>query len=320
MKTQKQSLSSSNPLVSIVMPTYNREILIKETIEAIISQTYSNFELLIISDGSTDNTEAVIKAFNDERIKYFSIENSGRPAVPRNYGIKQTQGKYIAFCDDDDLWTSSKLQKQVLFMETHPGTSLSYGFAESFGDPEDRGALLHTKKESIMAESFEMLLLGNKIPLFTVMLRKDCLAETGVFDEDPALKALEDYDLWLRIAMKYKISCITEVLGRYRKHPDNVSIDRVALRKKHLPILEKFDKNGWADKSLLKKARSILYWSIGNALLSEKQGEYKLWFSRSFLLHFNVKAFLALILYLLPLEAAYKLFYFVKGLKIKHLH
>jgi glycosyltransferase involved in cell wall biosynthesis len=302
------------------MPTYNRDILIKESIESIINQTYSDFELLIISDGSTDNTEAVVKAFNDERIKYFSIENSGRPAVPRNYGIKQSQGKYIAFCDDDDLWTPSKLQKQVFFMEAHPDTFLTYGFAESFGDPLDSGSLLHTKKESMMAESFEILLLGNKIPLFTVMLRKECLTETGVFDDNPDLKALEDYDLWLRIAMKYKISCIPEMLGRYRKHPNNVSINRVELRKKHLPILEKFAQNGWADKSLLRKARSILYWSIGNALLSEKNGEYRLWFSRSFLLHINAQALFALILYLLPLEAAYKLFYFVKGLKIKHLH
>ena len=102
-----------NSFISVIVPTYNRADLISETIESILNQTYKYFELIIVDDGSTDNTEEVIRKFKDSRIKYIKTDNWGGPARPRNTGIKKTKGEYIAFCDDDDIWLPKKLEKQI---------------------------------------------------------------------------------------------------------------------------------------------------------------------------------------------------------------
>ena len=102
-----------SPLVSVVLTTYNRADLISETIESILSQTFRNFELIVVDDGSTDNTEEVVRSYNDERVHYIKTDNWGGPAKPRNIGIKKAKGEYIAFCDDDDLWLPNKLEVQL---------------------------------------------------------------------------------------------------------------------------------------------------------------------------------------------------------------
>jgi GT2 family glycosyltransferase len=137
-----------------------------------------------------------------------------------------------------------KLARQVVFMEQHPDIGLSFGYAENFGKTTFQGLLLYARKESDNIDSFEKLLLGNKIATFTVMVQKRCLDAVGGFDENPEFKAVEDYDLWLRIALKYRIACVPEIFGKYRVHPLNISGNKVKERMKLLKIAEKFKKDG----------------------------------------------------------------------------
>ena len=109
----------NTPLVSAIVTTYNRANLIGETINSILKQSFKNFELLIVDDGSTDNTGDVINSFQDKRIVYIKSDNWGGPARPRNIGIKRAKGEYIAFCDDDDLWVKDKLEKQLNIFKTY---------------------------------------------------------------------------------------------------------------------------------------------------------------------------------------------------------
>ena len=106
----------SGPLVSVIVSTHNRADLLCETLDSILSQTYENFELIVVDDGSTDNTEEVVKRHSAGRINYLKIDNWGGPARPRNIGIEKAKGKYIAFCDDDDIWLPKKLEKQINYI------------------------------------------------------------------------------------------------------------------------------------------------------------------------------------------------------------
>ena len=100
--------------VSVIIPTFNREHLLKETMEYILNQTFKDFELIIVDNYSSDNTENAVKSYNDKRIRYFKNQNNGVIAVNRNFGIKKARGEFITFCDDDDLWLPQKLEKQLL--------------------------------------------------------------------------------------------------------------------------------------------------------------------------------------------------------------
>ena len=105
--------------VSVIVPTYNRAHLLKKTIESILSQTYTDLELIVVSNYSTDNTDDMVKSYKDDRIKYFKNQNNGIIAVNRNFGIRKSTGEYIAFCDDDDTWLPNKLERQVNFFNKH---------------------------------------------------------------------------------------------------------------------------------------------------------------------------------------------------------
>ena len=106
-----------DPLVSVIIPTYNRAGVIKETINSIINQTYSNFEIIIVDDGSTDNTGDIIKTFQDDRIKYYWKKNTGLPSKARNVGLKHVNGEFIAFLDSDDIWLPKKIETQLFDAE-----------------------------------------------------------------------------------------------------------------------------------------------------------------------------------------------------------
>ena len=314
------ALETEIPLVSVIVPTFNRAQLLSETLESILNQTFCNFELIVVDNMSEDGTEAYVKGFDDPRIRYFSNANHGIIAVNRNYGIRCAIGKYIAFCDDDDIWLPEKLQIQVDFMEQNPDVGLTFGYAENFGDTAYSGLLLYAKKESDSIDSFEKLLLGNKIATFTVMVQKKCFNTVDCFDENPEFKAIEDYDLWLRIALKYRIACVREILGKYRVHRENFSGNKVNERMKLLKIIEKFKREGLIPQDLLKRAESRIYWMIGNALLSYNNSNYRIWFVNSFISSLNMRTVLGLLLCCLPLGMSHSVFNRLERLKISCQH
>lgn len=201
--------------VSIVVPTFNRENLLKETIESIFGQTFTDFELIIVDNYSKDNTEKLVKSYNDKRIRYFKNQNNGIVAINRNFGIKKANGELIAFCDDDDLWMQEKLEKQVLEFEKDSQVGLVCTNGFSFDENGIRGKMGKSRDHYL---TFEQLLKDNTIPSCSVMVRKRALDEVGLFDESQEILTAEDYELWLRIATKYKIKYIDIPLVKYRVH------------------------------------------------------------------------------------------------------
>jgi len=204
--------------VSVIVPTYNRAHLVTETMDSILSQTFKDFELIVVDNYSSDNTEEVIKSYKDERIRYFKHRNNGVVAVNRNYGVSKAKDEYIAFCDDDDLWFPEKLEKQVQEMEKDSQVGLVCNNEIHFDDRGDHGEVFRAKPGDSNL-TFEALVWKSFISSSTVMVRKAVLDDVGVMDESPELVGVEDYELWLRIARKYRVKYIDIPLGKYRTHP-----------------------------------------------------------------------------------------------------
>lgn len=205
--------------------------MVTETIDSILNQTFKGFELIIVDNDSTDNTEEVIKSYKDERIRYFKHQNNGVVAVNRNYGINKARGEYIAFCDDDDLWFPEKLEKQVQEMEKDGQIGLICSNGINFDRYGEHEELLRTTlKDSNF--TFGSLIWGNSIICCSALVKRQVIDDVGMMDESPEIFGGEDYELWLRVAKKYKVRYINLPLIKYRTHPG-------AYRKRALNGLER---------------------------------------------------------------------------------
>jgi len=212
----------SKPLVSIITPVYNGEKYLAQTIESALTQSYSNFELIIVNDGSFDQSDLIIEKYlvADPRIYYIQQTNAG-VASARNTAIKRAKGKYISFLDQDDLWHKNKLDIQVAALEQDN----NFAFVYSRQKIIDGSGMPVNLDWSTGATSycFKELFLRNKITILTVLLRKSIIDEVGLFNEK--LAGTDDYEMWLRITLKYPIHFLDQILGSYRVHETNVSHD-----------------------------------------------------------------------------------------------
>jgi glycosyltransferase involved in cell wall biosynthesis len=203
------------PTVSVVIPAYNSGATIVATIESVLQQTYADYEIIVVDDGSTDDTRVRVDAFG-ARVRYAYQSNSERSAA-RNHGIRLARGKYIAFLDADDQWLPDKLAKQVALLERKPELALVYCWANLI-DPAGyaRGFIGQDFpiEQAENCQAFEGLALGRSIPTLTVIVRAECLTTTGVFDENICYG--EDWDLWLRFALQYPIGFVPEPLANYQ--------------------------------------------------------------------------------------------------------
>ncbi len=196
------------PSVSIITPTYNRAQYIKEAIESVISQTYSDWELIVVDDGSTDQTFEILDKYTkqDKRIRYIRQSNSG-PSAARNTALAQANGKYIAFIDDDDRWLPEKLEIQVKLMESDPKIGFCYVRFQVYKKIQnklEKGTLF----PQFLAAKFEDLFDVFIAPSSTIF-RKSCLDQVGWFSSK--YNRSEDFDLWLRVAQICKIMPIDQV-------------------------------------------------------------------------------------------------------------
>lgn len=213
-----------NEKVSVIIPTYNRAKYVIEALESVLNQTYKNYEIVIVDDGSTDNTREVLRQYlADDRITYI-YEKNGGPASARNVGIKHSTGEHIAFLDSDDLWLPDKLVYQVEYLKTHCDVGIVFTDAKAFG--EDLGPVNAARAEfrfRFHNPSFKLLMWGNYMPTPTVMLRRACIDKVGCFDESSDLRiGGEDYELWLRIARVFKIGHLDQVLVKIRFSQDSL--------------------------------------------------------------------------------------------------
>src|SRR5712692_3480948 len=184
-------------LVSVVIPTFNSADYVVQAIQSVLAQTYQEFEIIVVDDASTDNTEELLRPFAD-RICYVRQDRGGQSAA-RNRGILQARGELIAFLDADDLWRPTKLARQVEYLKCHPEACLVYtDFTRGPLPGSNNESRLRDFKPRDPADVFHGLLEENFIATPTVMVRRSALARSGLFD--PTLRGSEDLDLWLRLA------------------------------------------------------------------------------------------------------------------------
>ena len=221
------------PKVSVIMPTFNRIKYLCEAIDSVLAQTYKDYEIIVVDDGSMDDTKEALKCYGD-RIRYFYCNNRG-VAGARNFGINQASGEYIAFLDDDDLWLNDKLARQIPVLDNDH--MLAFVCADTYVI-DARGRVIKAWRKGVHnQETFGSLYESDFAYTLTVVARKSCLNEVGPFDE--MLTGSEDYDMWLRLAKKYKFKHIPLFLAKYRLHENNQSKDYDLRLKKHKIIAAK---------------------------------------------------------------------------------
>jgi len=229
------------PLVSIIVPSYNSAYFLPETIESVLKQSYQNWEMLIVDDGSSDNTLSIAGQYaaKDNRIRVFSLGyNSARPAVPRNYGMRQAKGDYIAFLDSDDLWLTEKLQKQVAFLENNRDIFLLY--SQCIIEKDGKQLSVSPRKPMSGRIFKDLFLYFNFIDCLTVIMRNNKEKNIYFFDEDIRLAAAEDYAMWLLIARNEQIAFLNEPLAIYKIHSKGISTGAFLNFKKCGLVLRKF--------------------------------------------------------------------------------
>lgn len=204
--------------VSVIIPTYNCSAYVGEAVESVLAQSYRDFELIVIDDGSTDETAQTLQAYGD-RLHYVRQENQGE-SVARNHGIRLARGEYVAFLDSDDRWLPDKLSLQIAALESVPEAVLSYGYSyiiDADGNRiSHRGADMKGWGEPGLHELFEHLVMWNCVGNpNTVVVRKTYLREAGIFF-DPSIQWGEDWDLWLRLALQGPFYFIAKPLACYR--------------------------------------------------------------------------------------------------------
>ena len=241
------------PVVSIIVTTFNRKDMLRTTIESILSQTFSQFELLIIDNFSNYDFINFINSFKDSRIKSFQNNNNGIIAVNRNLGIRKSFGKYIAFCDDDDYWNEDKLLCQIKAFQnsnTILVSSLALNFGTNTGFFSKNYGFLYNK----IKLDYKSLLISNPIILSSTLIKSEVLKKVGGFSEDENLIAVEDYDLYLRIFELGNFILIKKFFIFYRFHLGSVSksgIDDKLRRQKLFKI--RGIKNIFTDKKWIKR-------------------------------------------------------------------
>lgn len=212
----------SIPEVSVIMPTYNASDYIQESINSVIAQTFSNWELIIIDDGSTDTTFSIVEHYcnQDQRIKYFYQVN-GKQGKARNLGVSHSNGKYVAFLDSDDLWMPEKLEIQLQQIE-EKNVDLVFSDSYIFHDDNslDRSRKMNVSSITLKGnEALELFLQANRIPILTVLVKKEKIILVDTFSEKLEIQNAEDYHLWLKLII---YGCVfygsNKILTSYRIH------------------------------------------------------------------------------------------------------
>jgi glycosyltransferase involved in cell wall biosynthesis len=224
------------PLISIILPVYNREKYIGESIESILNQTYENFELIIINDGSNDKTENIITKYNDSRIFYYKNENNRGIVFSRNKGISVAKGKYIAMFDSDDIALKKKFEIQIDYMEKKPEIAMTGTYVLHINAA---GKLLKTKwKLNASSKSIPSIqIFRNYFVQSSVVIRKDAIPNNSY---STGFDIVEDSKMWFDVALYNKVVNIKQYLLKYRIHDGGISNQRNELHLQNSKKLYKY--------------------------------------------------------------------------------
>ena len=219
------------PKVTVIIPTYNRAHYLGMAIQSVFEQTFDDLELIVVDDGSTDNTRELVGRIRDRRFRYLYQEHRGTSAA-RNAGIRNARGNYVAWLDSDDLWLPDMLAVEVPVLDGRPEIGLVY--AQGQGMDKDGKLLAVTRgmPERYPGDSFRSMLWGDCTYHDTVVLRRSCFDRVGLFDE--SFRTIEDWDMWLRVARHYPFAYIDRVVAKFRLHDGNITGSSSPLFAEHL--------------------------------------------------------------------------------------
>lgn len=261
-------MNDMQPTVSVIIPTYNREKFIGAAVKSVLDQTFKDFEIIVVDDGSTDGTADVVKEFSSEKIRYIYQPNQGRSRA-RNHALELAKGRYLAFLDSDDLYLPEKLGMQVDFMDKRPDCGMVYTSAHCID--ENGNSLPHVYEARVSGWIYKDIafFVPVTITLPTVMARREVFEVVGGFDEN--MERFEDTDMWRRISKTFQIGAMQTYTCLLRTHHENSLITQNP--EKILAAIEYYVKKinredvdvGW-----LVRRRGIakLYTYYGGALMS----------------------------------------------------
>ena len=201
--------------ISVVIPAYNAAKTISETIDSVRRQTFTDFELIVINDGSSDHTAELVNAVADDRLRLFSYENGGA-AIARNRGIDHVSGEFIAFLDADDLWTPDKLELQLEALQKHPKAGVAYSWTTHMS--QDGKVFYASSSVSFEGDVYSELLVSNFLTNGSnPLIRRVAIESVGGFD--PSLVSGEDWEYWLRLAAQWPFAVVPKRQIFYRHSP-----------------------------------------------------------------------------------------------------
>jgi glycosyltransferase involved in cell wall biosynthesis len=293
-----------NELVSVIIPTYNRAHTIVRALNSILNQTYHHIEVIIVDDGSTDNTEAVVNNMYDHRINYIKHPSNKGAAAARNTGIQHSRGEYIAFQDSDDEWCPEKLELQMkVFKRSSLETGVVYtGFWWIKENTKTYIPSAKIKKKE--GDITKIILEGNFITTQATVISAKCFKKVGMFDE--GLPRFQDWELWIRISKYYKFMFIDKPLLNVYYQKSSISSDlnarikaRELILKKHFEIFKK------AGRKVLSKQ----YYSLGNFLYQNGEiNRGKKYIIKAGIVYpFNIKRILSIVVLMLNSKIYFKL-------------
>ena len=232
-----------NPMVSIIMPAYNQAQFLRDAIDSVLNQTFQDLELIVVDDGSTDETPDILRSYG-KRIAAITQKNSER-CVARNCGLERAHGQMIAFLDADDLWYPEMLMSTASHLREHPETDLVCGtweYVDESGCFLQPGPQPAQYREQICVDLLRTIITGNLFPIHTYLIRRKCFDCCGLFDTD--LTVLEDWDLWLRMAgHNHKLDVLDVPVARYRRHSSCTTLDLQRQEQGFHKVLDKVFSN-----------------------------------------------------------------------------
>ena len=268
------------PGITTIIPCYQAEKTIRETLESLRAQSFQDWECIVIDDGSTDSSSAIVESLakKDSRIKFLQQENAG-PSKARNAGLKQAGGKYIHFLDSDDVIQASAYQQFLSAFENHPEADVIYCGWKNTSEPGE----IYSQVDPLNQLTFEILARKNQFAIHSIMTKKEALDEVGYFDEK--LRAVEDWDLWLRLSrIGKKFYPIQSSLASYRRMPGTLSKDSMQMigdtmlvldrLRKPDPRLSSSNQLSINDSQWKETVASELSYYLGRAFRQEKQDVY----------------------------------------------
>lgn len=222
--------------VSVIIPTYNRGHLVGRAILSVLDQTYQDFEIIVVDDGSKDYTEEVVKSFNDPRICYIRHTRNLGGSAARNTGIRAAKGKYIAFLDSDDEWLPTKLEEQIRVFHNEQNCGVVYtDLLRIYSD----GRIELYKGKHLGGWVLKDLLVTSIIgSTSSAVIKRECFDVVGLFDE--TLPSCQDWDMWIRIAKKYPFKRVPKPLVKYYLHGEQISSNRAAVLEGRLEITRRY--------------------------------------------------------------------------------